>query len=295
MLRSLIVALAALALTFTSVIAAPSKPQSCVSTTQGLTPIMDLGIGTYQGYQGGLYADGQNTPPTDYLAAGVAASAAIRAAPRIGLLAVGMSNTDLFFSRFQQIAIDRNPAVTLVNGAQWGVDINGWTSPTSKAWSTADSRIATAGLAPADIRAIWLMEAPSSLPSAFPDGARTTATKLGMVIDAATIRYPNLAQVHVSDLAYEGYTGYEPRHGYENGYSVKWLIADRIAAQKTQPWVGWSAELWADGLTPRSDGLTWLCSDFQNDGLHPTSSGRDKGAQRMLNAYRNNPETGWFR
>jgi lysophospholipase L1-like esterase len=48
------------------------------------------------------------------------------------------------------------------------------------------------------------------------------------------------------------------------------------------PWVAWGPYLWADGLTPRTDGLTWACSELQNDGTHPSDSGRQKVAAALL-------------
>ncbi len=293
MSRFLIAALLALVM----VVPPTAWASECSHSSIGLTPLMDLGTGTYQGEQGGLYPGGSNTPPADYMAAGVAAGQSLIGLPKIGLLAIGMSNTDLFFTRFQELATDRNPTVTLIDGAIWGADVTAWTSPTAKAWRSSKSKVSAAGLAATDVRAIWLMEAPSSQLSTFPLGARSLAGKLSQVIDAARVNYPNVAQVHVSDLAYERYAGsaYDPRHGFETGYAVKWLIADRIAANVTQPWVGWSADIWADGINARSDGLTWLCSDFQGDGLHPASTGRDKGAERVLAAYQSDPTTVWFR
>ena len=41
----------------------PTEPQTSV----GFIPLTDLGAGTYQGYEGGLYPNGQNIPPPDYL------------------------------------------------------------------------------------------------------------------------------------------------------------------------------------------------------------------------------------
>jgi hypothetical protein len=40
--------------------------------------------------------------------------------------------------------------------------------------------------------------------------------------------------------------------------------------------------MWADGIVPRSDGLVWLCSDFQPDGTHPSNQGTAKNAVYLM-------------
>jgi hypothetical protein len=53
--------------------------------------------------------------------------------------------------------------------------------------------------------------------------------------------------------------------------------------------------LWADGLNPRSDGLTWQQTDFQNDGTHPSQSGEEKVGAMLLDYMKSSPFTvPWF-
>jgi hypothetical protein len=62
------------------------------------------------------------------------------------------------------------------------------------------------------------------------------------------------------------------------------------------PWIAWGPYLWADGLVPRADGLTWACADFSTtDGTHPATSGRAKVAQMLLDFFTTDPTAEpWF-
>jgi len=92
---------------------------------------------------------------------------------------------------------------------------------------------------------------------------------------------------------------------------VKWLIQAQITQMSgggidpragdlnyngVAPWVAWGPYLWADGLTPRSDGLTWACSDLESDGTHTSQSGEQKVGSMLLNFFLNSPQASpWFK
>jgi len=50
-----------------------------------------------------------------------------------------------------------------------------------------------------------------------------------------------------------------------------------------------------DGLAPRSDGLTWLCGEFNADGTHPNSAGSRKVADMLLDFVHEDPTAAWYR
>lgn len=71
----------------------------------------------------------------------------------------------------------------------------------------------------------------------------------------------------------------------------------RIHGDVKAPWMAWGPYLWADGMTPRSDGLTYACSDFNSsDGTHPAPGGaQNKVAQLLLDFFKSDSTAKpWF-
>ncbi len=304
-------------------VAATARASDCSQTSVGFVPLTDLGAGTYHGEEGGLYSGGSNLRPPVHDAAGLARAAAIRpldaaGAPhpsgRIVLLSIGMSNTTQEFSRFKSIADadpDRNSRLTLVDGAQGGQDAVIISNPGAAFWTNVDARLSAAGVTPAQVQAVWLKEAIAgpSPSEVFPIHPTRLRDLLEPIVQILHDRYPNLSIVYLASRTYAGYasTSLNPEpFAYESGFAVKWLIRDQISGDPglnfdpgsgavRAPWLCWGPYLWADGLTPRSDGLTWQCSDFGADGTHPSSSGQDKVAGLLLDFMKSDPTaTPWF-
>jgi hypothetical protein len=54
--------------------------------------------------------------------------------------------------------------------------------------------------------------------------------------------------------------------------------------------------LWSDGLAGRADGFTWVCSQFADDGTHPSATGRATVADSLLAFFRADDTTApWYR
>ncbi len=293
---------------------APATAADCSGTSVGAVPLIDLGPGTYLGYEGGLYPGGTTALPASH-AADAGSLARIQLLDPNGipdavsglavLLSVGMSNTTQEFSRFIQIANSlpgRNQAVRIVDGAQGGWAAARVADPNQNAafWSAIDQRLANAGVTPLQVQAVWLKEAEASPSAAFPLHAQILRNDLRKIVRIIQDRYPGTRQVYLSSRTYAGYasTGLNPEmFAYESGFSVKWLIEEQLggsAALNFDPaagtvesaWLAWGPYLWADGLTPRSDGLTWECADFSaSDGTHPSTSGRQKVASLLLEFF----------
>ena len=250
------------------------------------------------------------------------------------LLSIGMSNTTQewcsqgsgppcsAWTFMGKAAVD--PAVNhytmvIVNGAADGQDAPEWTSAKSSNYDRIKvGRLAPLGLSENQVQAIWLdLEDPkpsASLPADSAD-ARALLANLGLVMRALRVRYPYLRIVFVSSRMYGGYatTDLNPEpYAYESGFSVKWLIESQINEMRGQlanpragslnytttkqaPLILWGPYLWADGATPRSDGLAWLRQDFEEDGIHPSQSGETKVGDKLLDFFKNSPYARcWF-
>lgn len=263
------------------------------------------------------------------------ANGVVSANGRIVLLSIGMSNTSQEFcgvdvtvncvpGSFMQRAAT-TPAVNtstlvLVNGAQGGMDAGQWTSETARPFDVVrDDRLARLGVTESQVQVIWLLQATkqpaASLPATNAD-AFALETNLGKIVRALRIRYPNLQQVYVSNRIYGGYASTpenpEP-YAYETGFAVRWLIDAQIRQMRNNgqimdtragdlnygsaaPWLAWGPDLWANGLVPRRDGLTWQRADFKSDGTHPSvESGVAKVGGLLLDFFSSSPTTRcWF-
>ena len=208
--------------------------------------------------------------------------------------------------------------MVIVNGAADGQDAPAWTSPSSPNYDRIKlTRLAPLGLSENQVQIAWVkLENPKpsvSLPADSAD-AQIFLTNLGLVLRAMRIHYPNLRIVFLSSRTYGGYATIdlnpEP-YAYESGFSVKWAIESQINemrglpvnphagtlnyAKKLAPLIMWGPYLWANGTTPRSDGVVWNKADFEEDGTHPSRSGESKAAGLLMDFFKNSPYARcWF-
>ena len=251
---------------------------------------------------------------------------------KIVLLSIGLSHTTQEFCSqngaepcnswtfMGRAAADPNVDKThlvIVNGALGGQETSTWDSPTDANYDRVrDTVLAPTGLREKQVQAVWVKLADAnptvSLPASGAD-AYNLVRGLGNVARALKVRYPNLQMAFFMSRSYAGYAtstlNPEP-YAYESGFAVKWLIEaqiDQIAGQgidplagnldfgTVAPWLAWSIYPWADGLTPRSDGLTWACNEFESDGTHPAQGAESKIGQKLLQFFLSSPYTvPWF-
>lgn len=294
----------------------------CTKTTTGLVPLDDLGAGTWRGAQGGLYPGGSNERPAAWTDAGKAlarlavprnaAGAPDPVTGRSVFLSIGMSNARSEFASFVPMATAdpmKHPRVLVVNGAVGGQTASRINDLNAPYWGQVEQLLAQAGATPLQVQAVWLKEA-----NAGPTGdalahARDLRDDLQGIVQILKARFPNLWVVYLSSRIYAGYatTGLNPEpYAYASAFSVKWLVEGQLNGTfplvsprdgVVAPWLSWGPYLWADGLVPRrSDGLTWLCSDFAADGTHPNAAGSRKAALELLDFVRTDPTAQvWYR
>ena len=297
----------------------------------GLIPITDMAEQRYKGHTGGLYPEGKNTPPDSHQTAAKSELAGIQPLDaegnlsktgKIGLVSLGMSNTTQEFSTFKKLAdADPNkpPSVVIVDCAQGGQAAHQWAYPDEgrnkerpSPWTVMDQRIKQAGLSPAQVQVVWLKQAqigPAQL-GEFPKHAESLRDDTAVILRMLKTRFPNLRIAYLSSRIYAGYaTGPlnpEP-YAYESAFSVRWLIEEQIKGnpdlnwdaakgQAKSPLLLWGPYLWADGVKGRkSDELVWTREDLAGDGTHPSTSGRQKVAQMLLQFFKSDPNAGsWF-
>jgi len=278
-----------------------------------MTPLTDLGLTQYLGYAGGLYPDGQNSRPSVHERVGVALGATVQALDKAGvpsppgtivMLSIGMSNTSREFSEFIELVETdsrKNPSLSLIDAAREGGAATQIADPSSDYWAAVDERIRRASMSPAQVQVAWLKTALAHDSRKFPDNARLLQRSLRAVLGILGTKFPQLKLVYVSSRTYGGYSrsnlSPEPI-AYESAFAVKWLIEERINhadSDKSIPWVSWGPYLWADGMRPRRDGLTWERADFEPDGVHTSDRGAAKVAATLLEFFATDPTAQpWF-
>ncbi|MCX6154373.1 MAG: hypothetical protein NT007_09445 [Candidatus Kapabacteria bacterium] len=286
-----------------------------------LNPLTELGVIKYKNFEGGLFPNGMNIVPDNHLLIGQSVLQNIQPRDNSGnldmtngkivFLSVGMSNTTQEFSTFKQLADtlkNKNPKLIIVDGAQGGQTAAIIQNPSATFWEIINQRLSTVKLSPQQVQVVWLKEADISPQNNFPIHAQTLTNELKKVCQVIKSKYPNTMMCFVSSRIYGGYASSslnpEPM-AYESGFSVKWLVDAQInqdtalictGSNPKVPWISWGPYLWANGLKARNDGLTWAVSDFvTSDGTHPSTSGRLKVANLLVDFFTSNNLTiPWF-
>jgi hypothetical protein len=296
------------------------------NTTNPMVALNDLGTGTYQGSEGGLYPNGTNVRPASHDTDGVNFAKGIVPLDSNGnysptgkyvLMGIGESTAQNEFNRFLPIANSdptKSPYLVLVNGAQGGATPNNFTATDSVYWSTVlNNYLPQNGVTPNQVVAIWMEDTDGIATGSFPSDITPMQTEYETMMQTMHTLFPNLKLVYFSPRVYGGYSngvGHpdnpEP-YAYEVGYAIKWAIQDQINGASNlnynpvngtvvAPWMAWGPYYWSNGMLGRNDGLVWNCADFSADGTHPSSQfGQLKVATQLLNFLKtDNTTTPWY-
>jgi hypothetical protein len=296
-------------------------------TTTPIVPLTDLGTGTYQGYQGGLYPNGSNTRPAQHDADGVAIGQSIVPLDangnydpngKYGLLSIGLSVTFDTFVMFESDMMadpNKNSHLVFVPGAQPRAEASLFADPNNGVWTPIfESFLPQAGITANQVVAAWVDEVDTTVSGTFPSDVTNVQAELETIAQNLHAKFPNLQLVYFGSRLYGAYsnnTGRPPQDpepfAYESGFAAKWAIQDQINGNANlnynaangavmAPWMGWGAYTWANGLLARSDGTVWGCQDIQFDGTHVSNPvGRQKEANLMMQFFQSDTTSSpWF-
>src|SRR4029079_18902518 len=204
----------------------------------------------------------------------------------------------------------KSDKVVVVDLAQGGQIPDKWNDPSSdagkKVWNTVDQRLKAADVSNEQVQIAWIKQAlvQQAQFGEFPAHAKKLENDLVTSLQLLKKRFPNLQLVYMSSRIYVGYatTALNPEpYAYEGAFSIRWIIdrqikgdpelnPDLARGEVKSPVVLWGPYLWADGVTPRKDGVVWNVDDMRkNDRPHPGDSARRKVAEMLIKFCHNDP------
>jgi len=251
------------------------EPVTAVDYTTPI-PLTQLGTDTYFMEQGGLYPGGANVPPANYLTELEQVADSLATDNQLVVLGLGMSMMQNAMSGWEPFAAgqDTNPNMTVVNGAI-GSNQQRWADPLNDVWDRGPQMLTAVNLAPADVDVVIYHNAwsgPSSLP--FPDHAVNMLNSITGTMDTILDVYPNTKLILVTNrhYAYSPTSKHPEPYAYEEGFSWKWLVEDRINCTAVcGPPIAWLADEWMPDWANHPE--------YYSDGLHLTGTGQAESGQ----------------
>lgn len=226
---------------------------------------------------------------------------------KIALVSISMSNATQEFSFFKRLAdadARKSAEVAIVDCAQGGQAMAEWVNPEGNPWRVAAQRLEKAGVTPAQVQVAWIKLANKNPAGSMKDHVTKLENDTVRVLQNARAKFPNLRIAYLGTRIWAGYAkgGLNPEpYAYETAFAVRHLIqrqlkGDEALAAGRAPLLVWGPYLWAEGPKGRkADDLKWEAGDFAGDGVHPSESGREKVARRLLEFFSTDPlAKGWF-
>ena len=263
-------------------LALAGEPAFAVDYTTAV-PLDILCGDTYNGEAGCLYP-GSNTPPTAYAAELQAVADDLANDSQVVVLSLGMSMQQNANSGFinggwasgtTPAGTAVNSAFRFVNGARGSKQQN-WVDPNNSVWQQGLTALAQQGLSANDVDVVLYHNAwagPSSLP--FPDHAVNMKNSAAITMGIIQDKYPNAQMILVANRHYalSPDSKHPEPYAYEEGFSWKWLIEDRIncTANCGVP-VAWYALEWDSDWANHPE-------YYMSDGLHLVGAGQLASAE----------------
>jgi len=270
-------------------------------------PLNDLGISQYNGYTGGLYPNGLNTPSGTYAADLLSTCSNIIPIDSFGVpnatkgyvifismgASTGGKNMTTLISKTNGNPLV-NPRLKIMNGNQPAGEapINFMIDPNSAYWQHVGQVLSLHKSSYRQVQIIYLESDDSARTVKFPDRPNVIKTDLEAAFRTMKAKCPNLKVVYVlgrtKTFNYGPPWNTEPSP-YHFGWACKWAIEDQIngvagtqykGSNTIAPMVTWGFYQWADSLARKTDNFYWRRSE-SSDGLHANTVGQDTLSTRF--------------
>lgn len=298
--------------------------KNCNINQSGLTPITDLGVGYYRGYQGGLYPNGSNVRQGVHLSSALSVVRTIKKLKTNGqpdtngnivMIGIGASNPRTEFDAFiQQITASGSlrSGVKIINTCIGGQGVQKMNTPTANYWQQAKNTLQQQGLTEAQVQVAWIeTDNTSNGDTLFPRAPLLLINDLKVLLETIKLKFPNIKICYLSSRAFSGYAlasaseigkGLLYPRDYYNGWALKWMVEKQINNEpgftiSTIPFITMGNYNWSQGSQPRMDGFFLDCNlDIGSDGLHLTAPGEEKIGALMKSFFLTDTTTyGWLR
>jgi hypothetical protein len=274
-----------------------------------LTPLNDLGTGIYNGYVGGLYPGGSNTPSGTYASDLLAVCKSIIPIDSFGNPSnVGKKGEVLFISMGGSTGADNMMALKtkttnnpltysklhLMNCNQAGqqAPLNFIMDPNSAYWGHVGDVLKLNKGSFRQVQIIYLETEDSTTSLTFPDRSIKVKNSLEACLRVMKQKCVNLKIVYVlgRTRVFGNNTpwNHEPSP-YHFGWGCKMAIEDQIngvpgteykGGNAVAPMLTWGFYEWATTHPRKTDGFAWLASESR-DGLHSSTAGKDSLSKRF--------------
>ena len=277
---------------------------TAVDTTK--IPLNDLGTGTYKGFVGGLYPNGENAPSGTYAADLLNVSNLIIPIDTFGIasptkgkivfLSLGGSTGGENMKALQTKTTGNpltNPKLKLLRGNTGAgmASLNSIMNPKDTYWGHVTQVVNGAKSSYRQVQVIYLETDDSNRIEKWPDRANLDKSDIESCMRTVKQKFPNIKVLYVlgRTRSFGGKPAIREPAPYYLGWGCKWAIEDQIngvagteykGSSPVAPMITWGFYQWADSLPRTTDDFYWRLSET-SDGLHANTTGQDTLSTRF--------------